>query len=80
MNWYAKINAVDNGFVVDYFDGETKKKVVYQLITNDNDDLAPTETDKTHIVDMFYELLEFFGEQGSKHDKKRLQITYEEQK
>jgi len=80
MNWYAKINAVDNGFMVDYFDGETKRKVVYQNLNTLGGDLAPTETDKTHIVDMFYELLEFFGEQGSKHDKKRLQIIYEEQK
>ena len=78
MNWYAKINAVDNGFIVDYFDGETKKKVVYQLKT-DGDDLSSTETDKEHIVEMFYELLQFFGEQGSKHDKKRLHITYDKQ-
>ena len=80
MNWYAKINAVDNGFVVDYFDGEGKKKVVYQDVNTLGGDLNPNETDKSHIVDMFYEILEHFGEQGSKHDKKRIRMTYETQK
>jgi hypothetical protein len=80
MNWYAKINAVENGFVVDYFDGEMEKKVVYQNLNTLGGNLSSTETDKTHIVDMFYEILEHFGEIGTKHDKKRLQISYKEQK
>jgi len=79
MKWFAKINSVDNGFIVDYFDGETKKKVVYQLKTEE-DLSTPTETDKSHIVDMLWDLIEFFGEQGSKHDKKRINITYEERR
>ena len=79
MKWHADIQAVDNGFVVDYFDGEGKRKVVYQNLNTMGGDLSTTETEKGHIVDMFYEILEHFGEQGSKHDKKRIKITYEKQ-
>lgn len=74
MKWHADIQSVDNGFVVDYFDGEGKRKVVYE----ERDEFAQ-EKDKSHIIDMFYDILEFFGEQGSKHSKKRIKITYEEQ-
>ena len=77
MRWHADITSVDNGFIVDYFDGENKRKVVYQ--EKESDELSPNEKDKEHIVDMFYELLDFFGEIGSKHDKKRISITYEKQ-
>ncbi len=74
MKWHADIQSVDNGFVVDYFDGEGKRKVVYQ----EKNEFAQ-EKDLSHIMDMFYDILGFFGESGSKHDKKRLKITYEEQ-
>lgn len=77
MNWYAKINAVDNGFVIDYFDGEIKKKVVYE--EKENNDLMVNEIDKEHIIEIFYDLLEFFGVSGNKYDKKRIKITYEKQ-
>ncbi len=70
MKWHADIIAINNGFIVKYCDSEGVKRVCYE----EKDDL-----DKEHIVEMFYELLSFFGEQGSKHDKKRIKITYEKQ-
>jgi len=79
MKWHADIQSVTNGFIVEYSDGEGKRKVIYQNLNTLGGDLSPTETDKSHIVDMLYELLDFFGEQGCKWDKKRIKITYEKQ-
>ena len=79
MKWHADITSVDNGFIIDYFDGEGKRKVVCQNMNTLGGDLSTTETEKSHIVDMFYDILEHFGEQGSKHDKKRIRITYDKQ-
>ena len=77
MKWHADIVAVDNGFIVEYCDGEGKRKVVYQMSIAE--EFSSVETDKSHIVNMFYDILEHFGEQGSKHDKKRIKITYDKQ-
>jgi len=72
MKWQATITKVGNGFVVEYWDAESKEKQVYQM----KEDNQP-EDNKEHIVEMFYDLLEFFAEVGSKHDKKRIQIEWE---
>jgi hypothetical protein len=72
MKWHADIQSVNNGFVVDYFNGEGKRKVVYQ--EKENSDLVEYEIDKSHIVDMFYDILDHFGVSGSRYDKKRISI------
>lgn len=69
MKWHADIIPVDNGFIVDYFSGDGKRKVIYE----EKNEFAQ-DPDKEHIVEMFYEILEFFGEQGSRYDKKRIHI------
>lgn len=79
MKWHADITSVDNGFVVDYCDGEGKRKVVYQEKDNAESIELHIENDKEHVVNMLWDLIEFFGEAGGKHDKKRIKITYEKQ-
>ncbi len=74
MKWHADIQSVDNGFLVNYFGGEETHKVAYA----EKNEFAQ-DPDKSHIVDMFYDILEHFGEQGSKQDKKRIKITYDKQ-
>jgi len=78
MKWHADIQAVDNGFMVDYCDEEGKKRVVYK--ENDDYEGNINETDKTHVVEMLWDLLDFFASSGCKWDKKKINITYEVQK
>jgi len=73
MKWQAVLSKIDNGFIVEYWDGEGRNKQVYQIKYT-----PEPEENKEHIVEMFYDLLEFYGEIGSKHDKKRLSIKWEE--
>lgn len=74
MKWHADIAAVDNGFIVTFYDCDGARKVVYE--EKENLDLPANENDKEHITNMLWDLLEFFGQSGSKHDRKRLTITY----
>jgi len=75
MKWQANVISIDNGFVVEYIEGGSKKKkIVYE--EKEDGELYPNELNKEHIMNMFYDLLEFFGNSGSKHDKKRIRITY----
>lgn len=70
--WQVVITKVHNGFVVDYMGGDYPRTETYQDRTADND----TCQDKTHIVEMLYQILESFGDIGSKHDEKRIWVTY----
>jgi hypothetical protein len=77
MKWQALISKVNNGYKVDFIDGEGKKTFVYA--EKDNVELSSNEEDKEHTVEMLWEILEFFAETGSKHDKKRINIEYKKQ-
>jgi len=70
MDWNIKIEKTDNGYFLTCLDGEGSHKLVYKM--KDEDD----ETNRDHIIEMFYEILDFFGESGSKHDKRRIKICY----
>ena len=75
MRWQALITKNDNGYAVDFKNGDSPGICVYQ-----EKDTATEIEDKNHIVEMFYDILEHFGEIGSKHDAKRLYIEYRAQK
>jgi hypothetical protein len=74
MKWSAKIDNIDNGFLITYVDGGTRVCAYEEKI-----DVSASEDDLSHVVEMFYDILDFFGKSGSKHDKKRIRITYEKQ-
>lgn len=75
MNWSIKITKAENGYVAvsdkDITDNiiESESMVFQQ---KDEED----ETNRDHVIDMFYWLLEYFAEQGSKHDKRRIEVGY----
>jgi len=52
--------------------GETNRYLVYQ-------EKAGVDENKEHIVEMFYDILEHFGEFGSKRDEKRLFVEWRKQ-
>jgi hypothetical protein len=68
--WKIEIEKYNNGYKVNFKGGDTKNSVVYQ----EKDE--GLEENKEHIVEMLYDILEYFSEQGSKHDKKRLFIEW----
>ena len=78
MAWCVNIKYANNGFIVKYKGGDTEGEQVYQQ--KDDPSLQGPEENKEHLVDLFWDIMDYFGMSGSKHDKKRLRITYEEQK
>jgi poly(A) polymerase Pap1 len=73
--WEAKIRKVDNGFVFSYeeestLNGETTLMLKREILFEENVD----EDNKDHVVNLLYQVLEHFGEEGSKHDKERIRI------
>lgn len=75
MKWLVNISSEDNGFVVKFISGDEKYTMVYQ--EKDNTEPSDIEHDKEHVHNMLWDILEYFGMSGSKHDKKRLYIKYE---
>lgn len=75
MKWLVNISSEDNGFVVKFISGDEKYTMVYQ--EKDNTEPSGIESDKEHVHNMLWDILEYFGMSGSKHDKKRLYIKYE---
>lgn len=72
MKWQATIESVNNGYEVSYKGGDFEGKVVFQEKENYEPDI-----DKSHVVDMLYDVLEYFGVFYSKHNKKNITIKYE---
>jgi len=77
----CEIERAENGFIlithdvdIDEFSGqqiEIEGKTLFEAKKIED------ETNRDHIIDLFYELLEHFGEQGGKYDKRRVKIGYE---
>ena len=78
MKWQAIISKEHNGLTIKYVDAEGSYIQVYE--EKEDNALGATENNKEHVVTMLYDLLDFFAECGSKHDKKRIIINYEKQK
>jgi len=76
MAWEIKIKKVSNGYQV--------------LIPAEDEDHIPTETvieipdtefgELEAMQTLLYEVIEYFGVIGSKHDKKRLRVNIEDQR
>lgn len=60
------IKRVENGYIVEYYDIE-KENIVELVIEDKNDQLEATE-------ELLWEILNYFGKAGSRHDKERLTI------
>lgn len=70
MKYETKIEKTTNGFILTTISGSDKERFVYtEKDTND-------ETNRDHLIEMLYDILDFFGEHGSKHDKRRIKICY----
>ena len=72
MKWRVKIEKVDNGYIVDYAGGDWNTVKTYTDCTRDGDEIL----NKEHVVEMLWDILEYFAEGGSKHDKKRISIEW----
>lgn len=64
--WQLIITRGYNGFITEEHTEETINIKVFQEKETD---------DKEYLVEMLYSILETFGEQGSKYDKKRIEIS-----
>lgn len=66
--WSVKIEKVTNGYKVS-FSGENYSQVYEEKDEQDG-------TNRDHIIEMLYDILEHFAELGSKYDKRRVYICY----
>ncbi len=73
MVWKTTIERVENGFVVESFEGEKKTTVVFESYDIEDGELECMETLLRHIQT-------YFGVFYSKHNKKNLIIKIEEDK
>ena len=71
MKWEVTIKHTDNGYIVAYRSDQTNQRV-YEMPDKEDD------TNRDHVIAMLYDILEFFDEQGSKHDKRRIHLGYVE--
>ncbi len=73
MDWYLKITRVDNGYLLESFGNapEGEDFIVKSVIEEDDqDELACHEK-------LLWEVMEYFGFRGSKHDEERLKVIRE---
>lgn len=67
--WSVTIERADNGYIVLFDDGEYPRRAVFDV--EDSPDGL-----KDGFLEMLSTIVDFFGEQGSKHDKVRPHIGY----
>lgn len=72
--WYVKITKTGNGFLVEYMGGDNDMSMVYQ----EKESVHFNEENYEHYVEMFYEIMEYFGDFFSKHRKKNIDIKYQD--
>ncbi len=61
--WTVCIEKVDNGYRVKFTGGDIPGDAVY------------VSEDKKQLVDMFYDIINYFGEAGSRYDLERLTVS-----
>jgi hypothetical protein len=69
MTFSAKIERLDNGYLLHLDDGEVIQHLAFAV------DDSPDGL-KDGLLNMLSDIVEFFGEQGSKHDQIRPLICY----
>jgi len=70
-NWFATIQKVGNGYIAKFKTDEIDTKAVYEM-KDDTD-----ETNRDHLLTLLCDLIEHFGEGGSKYGKRRIYICYQ---
>ena len=70
--WSIDIKRVEGGFILDRFEGED---LIQSVVGEPDTDTGSLEA----MRDVLYLVVEYFGLQGSKHDKHRIKIEIEEQ-
>ena len=75
--WKAEIKKVDNGYIVKYCEmsEDEKPRITFRERLYEEKDES-NELDKNHVVELLYDLIEYFGEDGDKYDAKRICIGY----
>jgi len=75
-DWKCEIRKVENGFILSYLEeieeGYFKKTETLFEEKSNNEDW------KDSMSEVFYEVMKYFGEFNSKHDKRRLNIEVKE--
>ena len=67
MKWQAIITSVNNGYQVEFKDGDKPQTTVYQQKDNENQE---------HIVEMLWDILGHFGVSYSKHKEKNIHMEW----
>ncbi len=71
-DWKVEITKKDNGFLVNFSGGDCDINKVYEQI----DSVHDIEESYEHYVNMFYEIMDYFGDFHSKHRKNNIEINY----
>lgn len=72
--WKTEISKRDNGFLVDFSGGDVDTSKVFQQKEN----ISEKEDNYEHYIEMFYDIMEYFGDFYSKHRTKNIVIKYQD--
>lgn len=72
--WKVSIIRAKNGWIIEYWEEiEDDKWHKVERVFEDRDG---EDDEKMSLIDALYEIVEYFGQGGSKHDAKRINIRY----
>lgn len=74
MKWQATITKENNGYSLTLKGGNAEEPVTD--VFQERVGIISDGENKEHLVEMLYEVLDHFGECGSKHDKKRIRVEW----
>lgn len=76
MDWKATIERADNGYIVRTQDEDAEgAPMVNTMVFNEKD--PQDETNNDHLLDALSEIINYFGESGSRYDKRRIHLCYQ---
>ncbi len=76
-----EVERADNGYVIRYVDQDGEGESFTRIIVFEETVKAGhPKCERGHAVEMLYEILDIFGNVGSKHDEHRVEITCKCQK
>ncbi len=75
---FVEIERVSNGYVLRYEDQDGEEETFARAIVfQEKQEVAAADVgcECEHTIEMLYEILELFGDTGTKHNKHRVEIT-----
>jgi len=74
--WKVGLIRANNGWILEYW--EEIKDDEWRKIERVFEDRDEDDDEKASLIDALHEIVEYFGQGGSKHDAKRIDIRYTE--